>query len=255
MNKILNTITLLTDFGSSTQYVMRIKAALLANIGNHPVLDINHNIKINNISQAMYMLDNVRKVIKSSAIHLFGVNAAETKHIAAYSNNHWYLAPNNGVLPELLANENPIFYDIGFCNHPLFVERFYVQMVKLILEDTFTQKYPQTLQPSTAIFNNYSQNGNQLKVFLAYHDVFGNCVLKIKRDAFYKIIGNNKFTIFLNESDGIDSISEFTYHPYVASLYAYFNSAGYLEISYGAGNAARMFGFDDLSYVIIMIHT
>jgi S-adenosylmethionine hydrolase len=253
-NYSLTTITLLTDFAESTHYVMRIKASLLNEMGNVPVLDISHYIHRSDIRQGMYVLDNACKTLKNNSIHLFGVNNGTHRHIAAQEGDVWYLSPDHGVLPEMLKGKKVDYYVMEQSAHPLFVERLYVQYAARIAQHEWPLPDTPTATPYQTIFSTYSYQANQVQIQLAFIDVKGNCILSYKREDFNRMVGRHRFTLYLNESDTIEQLSEMDNPPGNAQLYAYFNVSGYLEIAYSGGHGARLFGMAEQGYVVMVIH-
>lgn len=246
------TITLISDFGEGSHYIARVKAAIFAEIGFVPILDITHSIPAWDIEKGAFILNSTRKKIKGQAIHFFGINDGTTRFLAAKSEKHWFLAPDNGVIPAILGVDNIQYFSLGDFTHPSYMERLFPKVMYSIEQNTFSSAYPHSIIPKQVKFKNPSKNGNTLYVYLVFVDNYGNAHYNIKREDFYALFGNSGFKILVNEKDSIDFISDSYNEAAPPTLLALFNSAGYLEIASSKGNANRLFGLDKLGYILII---
>ena len=247
----MDIITLTTDFGIGSHYIARVKGALYASLGNVPIVDISHDIKPWDIGQGVFLFSATRKSFKGRVFHIFGVNEFSRNHLVAKTENQWFIAPDNGALPEILKQEQPIYYSLGEFSHPSFLERLYPEVIKSIMDGNFPNEKTPHIQPQLKLFKIPAYNLNAMKVFFVYVDRFGNSVLNLRRDEFYSFVGKNQFKIMLNESDYISEISDSYYNKGSGELLAVFNSAGFLEIAVVSGNANTLFGLEKMNYVII----
>lgn len=248
----LNSITLISDFGSGLFYVARLKAALSAVAPHIPVVDLSHDIASWDIKAGYFQLALTHTLFTQPAIHLFGVNYNSPHHIAAFKDPHWYLAPNHGVLPQLLGEEGVAYYDIGHCNNPAFMELLYVPVVSKIVNQQFLTDYVEGIKPQTLLFPKpVLRNRNLLQVDVAMFDRAGNVVVNIKQSDFLQFIENQAFKIFVSPIDYVTQLTSSYFNQPSCELIAFFNNAGYLELRYMHGNLKSMFGLNEDSFVII----
>jgi S-adenosylmethionine hydrolase len=248
----LHTITLISDFGEGSHYIARVKASIYAEVGFVPILDISHSIPAWDIEKGAFILNATRKRVKGEVFHFFGINNHTTQFLLAKSEKHWFLAPDNGVLPAILQHEAVTYFDLGAFQHHSFMERLYPQVLSMLMENTFPLDARKVLSPNKVQFKTPSVNQNALYVYLIYTDNYGNAHYNIKREEFYAQFGHNGFRILLNEKDYIDKLSESYFDVSQTNLLAIFNAAGYLEISVCMGNANRLFGLDKTGYILII---
>jgi len=247
----LDIITLTTDFGIGSHYIARVKGALYASLGVVPIVDISHDIKPWDIGQGVFLFSATRKAFKGRVFHIFGVNEFSRNHIVAKTENQWFIAPDNGALPEILKQEQPEYYSLGEFNHPSFLERLYPEVIKSIIDGNFPNENTPQIKPQLKLFKIPAYNQNAMKAFFVYFDRYGNSVLNLKRDEFYSFVGKSTFNIMLNETDRVSEISDSYYNKGSGELVAVFNSAGFLEVAVVSGNAKSLFGLDKTNYVII----
>ncbi|MCK9481552.1 MAG: SAM-dependent chlorinase/fluorinase [Bacteroidia bacterium] len=247
----MNIITLISDFGNGSHYVARVKGILYATLGEVTIVDISHDIASWNLEQAIFILAATHKTFDGNVIHLIGINEQTTSHIVAKCNNHWYIAPDNGILPEVLKNEEVVYYGLGKHEEPTFLETLYPRIAKTILDGSFVTSAVEINLPTQKLFKIPRINKDSMQAFYAYFDKYGNAVVNLTKKEFYDFVGNSPFVIRVTEMDAINRITESYYKSEQGELIAIFNAAGFLEISVTFGNAKQLFGFHRTQCVII----
>ena len=100
-------ITLLTDFGTSDHYVAAMKGVILGICPEARLIDISHEIAPYAIPEAAYTLAQTWRCFPKGTVHLVvvdpGVGSAR-RAIAVEADEHYFVAPDNGVLTLVLAN-------------------------------------------------------------------------------------------------------------------------------------------------------
>lgn len=101
-------ITLLTDFGTSDSYVAETKAAILGIAPEARLLDVTHELDQGDIRAAQYLLDRTWRRSPRGTVHLVVVDpgvGTERRALAALAAGHGFVAPDNGVLTPVLADD------------------------------------------------------------------------------------------------------------------------------------------------------
>lgn len=94
-------ITLLTDFGSVDSYVAEVKAVLLSRARDVTIVDISHQVSPGDIRAGQYLLSRSWKHFPGGTIHVAVVDpgvGTERRAIAAESDGHRFVGPDNGLL-------------------------------------------------------------------------------------------------------------------------------------------------------------
>jgi len=113
-------ITLTTDFGLRDEYVGVMKGVILCRAPSVGIVDLCHGIRPHDIRQAAALLDASYRFFPKATIHLVVVDpgvGGNRRLIAVRADNHWFLAPDNGVLTPML---DPKRFQAGFilqCDH------------------------------------------------------------------------------------------------------------------------------------------
>lgn len=98
-------VTLLTDFGLADSYVAEMKAAILSEGTDIRLVDISHLVPPGDIPAAQYLLGRAWRRFPVGTVHVVvvdpGVGSAR-RAIAVHHHGHFFVAPDNGVLTQML---------------------------------------------------------------------------------------------------------------------------------------------------------
>ena len=100
-------ITLLSDFGLRDSYVAEMKAALLGHLPDARIVDITHDLAPGDVVAARYLLGRTWNRFPSGTVHLVVVDpgvGTDRRALAAAAHGHRFVAPDNGVLTDVLAS-------------------------------------------------------------------------------------------------------------------------------------------------------
>jgi hypothetical protein len=101
-------ITLLTDFGQQDHYVAAVKGVMLSINANLHFIDITHQIPAQDVPSAAFSLGQAYGYFPGETIHLAvvdpGVGSAR-KALVGRAGDHFFVAPDNGILSYVLARE------------------------------------------------------------------------------------------------------------------------------------------------------
>ena len=106
----MSVITLLTDFGTDDEYVGLMKGVILSINPSATIVDLTHQINPQDIVQAAFTIHSGYHYFPKGTVHLIVVDpgvGTERGLLALKLENHFFIAPDNGVL-SLLLNENGI---------------------------------------------------------------------------------------------------------------------------------------------------
>ena len=106
----MSIITLLTDFGTDDEYVGLMKGMILSINPSATIVDITHQIDRQDIIQAAFTIFSGYQYFPDGTVHLVVVDpgvGTERGLLALKLENHFFIAPDNGVLT-LLFNEKKV---------------------------------------------------------------------------------------------------------------------------------------------------
>lgn len=101
-------VSLTTDFGHNDHFVGVLKAVILKLAPETEIVDISHEVRPYDILDGAFTLAQAYRYFPNWTIHLVivdpGVGTAR-RPILANSDHHWFVAPDNGVLSFMYAQE------------------------------------------------------------------------------------------------------------------------------------------------------
>src|SRR5215470_12743773 len=101
-------ITLTTDFGFADPFVGIMKGVILGIAPGSQIVDISHDIRSYDILEAAFVIESSYRYFPAGTIHVVvvdpGVGSAR-RPLAAAAREHFFVAPDNGVLSYVLHAE------------------------------------------------------------------------------------------------------------------------------------------------------
>src|SRR2546428_4738106 len=97
-------ITLLTDFGTTDNYVGEVKGVLLSHVHGAALLDITHEVPPGDLRAGQYILSRVWHRFPQGTVHLAVVDpgvGTKRRALAAGAGRPFFAAPDNGLLAGL----------------------------------------------------------------------------------------------------------------------------------------------------------
>lgn len=241
-------ITLTTDIGQHDYIVGAVKGQLLSSSAAFNINDITHYLSQSNYPQAAYVCSNAFKHYPKETFHIIILNLFETqpKQLLIAKYNHQYIAcPDNGILT-MIAGEKPkeiIALDITHCNTLLQFTELIAEAAKKITDGI---SFAAIGTPVQSIIEKYplraTIGNNWMEGQILFIDQFENVVINITKEEFEQQRNGRTFKIVFKRNEVIDMISPNYSSVFEGEKLAWFNSAGYLEISINKGNIAGLFG-------------
>ncbi len=105
-----NTISLMTDFGLKDQYVGVMKSVIVKHNPSSVIIDITHEINPQDINQAKFLTRCSYDYFPPKAVHVIVVDpdvGTERKIFILETPGAYFIAPDNGVLSEIVKHYRP----------------------------------------------------------------------------------------------------------------------------------------------------
>jgi S-adenosylmethionine hydrolase len=253
--------TFLSDYGLRDHYVAAVKAALLREMPPAVIVDITHQIRTGDLAQAAYTLQAIFTDFPPGSVHIVAVDttrAEQSRHLLVHHQDHWFIAPDNGLLPLALGEKvtKRIALHPGTDFSPSFPARhLYGRVAARLLQGDS----PETLGtpfPTWVIkrFRQEQPRAEQLQGRVVHVDHYGNLITNIDQTSFESARNGKKFEVrFAHEC-----ITQL-HHTYseldFGDCLIFFNSQQQLEIAINQGNAAQLLGMKYNSPVTVHFPT
>jgi S-adenosylmethionine hydrolase len=100
-------ITLLTDFGDRDSFVASMKGVILTINPHVSFVDLSHHVPPHSVEDAAYLLNSCYRYFPKGTVHVAVVDpgvGSERRALIAKSEHYFFLAPDNGLLTYILAD-------------------------------------------------------------------------------------------------------------------------------------------------------
>ncbi len=101
-------ITLTSDFGLKDEYVGMLKGVLLSHCLSPQIIDVTHSIQPQDILSAAIVIGRSYHYFPEGTVHMVVIDpgvGSQRSILALKADNHFFIAPNNGVLSPLLTKD------------------------------------------------------------------------------------------------------------------------------------------------------
>lgn len=238
------TIVLLTDYGYRDPYAGILRGVIHKISPRSKVIDLTHGCLPQNIAQAAYYLNSSYRFFPKGTIFVSVVDpgvGTSRKIICLKTKDHYFLAPDNGLLALLYNKEGGLMRSV---TNPKFFLRpisdtfhgrdiFAPVAAHLSRRDVFNQLGQKLKSLAKLNHSKPFKAANRLSGRIVFFDHFGNAISNIHRDEIPKRSGKMKINCG-KFSLGVES----SYNP-EKKLTALWNSSGYLEIAKPLGSAEK----------------
>ena len=245
-------ITLTTDFGTSDYFVGAMKGAILAVEPAAILIDITHEISPQDIRAAAFTIFAACQTFPAGTIHVVVVDpgvGSSRRAILAESKNHFFVAPDNGVLSFVYENEpqTRVFHLTNDCffRHPISATFHGRDVFAPIAGALARGAAPDELGVEITNFARF-ETSKLLRVDeraisgeIFHIDRFGNCLTNITANDLAREFQDKNFWLEINEMR-ISTLRQFYAEAEPGELFMIFGSAGFLEIVAFQDSAAKL---------------
>lgn len=208
-------------------------------------IDISHDVRLNNITEAAFMADQIELAPEHQ--HIIVVQVGHTPVSVVYQNDHvLYILPNNGI--------------IGMLGFQIQGEHAYLcrkedehKAAALYLNNGISQLSKAGDKMEIRYSRQANINGDIATVFCIHSDQHGNCYFNIKREQFEQFVNDRKFSIRIQYIPGVEfkNLTESIRNSQQGEAILKFSQSGYLKLQINQGNARQLFRIKDDTKIII----
>jgi S-adenosylmethionine hydrolase len=240
-------ITLLSDFGLHDPSVAVARGILMQYSSLVPI-DISHEIKPFYLPQAAYLLASSYHNFPKGTVHLLLFDlfsSASPRLILSEYKGHFFLSPDNGLLPMALGQEPAnswLCLELG--QQESFIDWLHgagTLISQIQSGASFDDKPLHRLIQTTNTVPVYAHGIIDCEV--VHVDNYENVVLNITRQQYDSLAGAKPFRLQFMQVEEINELSAQYSDVREGYKLCRFNSSGHLEIGINRGKAASLFGF------------
>ncbi len=250
--RMTNLVALFTDFGPSDPYVAQLKGSIKTIAPSAELLDLSHSNAAFDISTASYLLSKSTRTLPPGSIIIAvvdpGVGSGRAGLAVRTQAGRIYLAPDNGILTEVLAREGladartlPIATEsISSTFHAR--DLFGPAAARLVNSESFDSLGAKAEKILRLPRNTATVMPNQAKGQVLYIDHYGNILTNISGSELAKLKVGQLLTVTIKgKSLSLPFLRTYAEAP-ADRPFALINSDGEFEIAINQGNAARELG-------------
>ena len=251
-HRMTNLVALFTDFGPSDPYVAQLKGSIKTIAPSAELLDLSHSNAAFDISNASYLLSKSTRTLPPGSIIIAvvdpGVGSSRAGLAVRTQAGRIYLAPDNGILTEVLAREGladartlPIATEsISSTFHAR--DLFGPAAARLVNSESFDSLGAKAEKILRLPRNTATVMPNQAKGQVLYIDHYGNILTNIPGSELAKLKVGQLLTVTIKgKSLSLPFLRTYAEAP-ADRPFALINSDGEFEIAINQGNAARELG-------------
>jgi len=251
-HRMTNLVALFTDFGPSDPYVAQLKGSIKTIAPSAELLDLSHSNAAFDISNASYLLSKSTRTLPPGSIIIAvvdpGVGSGRAGLAVRTQAGRVYLAPDNGILTEVLAREGladartlPIATEsISSTFHAR--DLFGPAAARLVNSESFDSLGAKAEKILRLPRNTATVMPNQAKGQVLYIDHYGNILTNIPGSELAKLKVGQLLTVTIKgKSLSLPFLRTYAEAP-ADRPFALINSDGEFEIAINQGNAARELG-------------
>jgi S-adenosylmethionine hydrolase len=246
-------ITLLTDFGQKDASAAIAKSIVQLRNPDAEILEITHLASGKFLTEAAYLISSSYQEFPTGTCHILYVGVYHSRTpslVLCEKNGHYFLAPNNGVLPLALGIDNLALWQCYEWDDATRTFREWQEKCASIAAQLAKQKperlgFPsfeldpikQKKMPAPVVADNWVD----CQILHVAHN--GNVVVNMQLEHFESLRNNRNFRIDLKGTGNITILSQHVGMVNEGEVLCRFNKAGYLEIAINSDTAAKLLGF------------
>ncbi|MBX2931804.1 MAG: SAM-dependent chlorinase/fluorinase [Chitinophagaceae bacterium] len=246
-------LTLTTDIGQQDFIVGAVKGQLLSAMPNLHITDITHYLPHDNFAHAAYICKNAFTYYPENTIHFVLLNIFEsssTHFVISHYNNQFIICPNNGIL-SMITEKIPassVVLPILNANTTLQITQ---QVAEAILKITQLENLENIGTKGLNIIEKSMMKPaigtDWMEGQILFIDNFENVVVNITKEEFEKERKGRNYQIIFKRNETVNTLRNNYADVKEGDSLAWFNSAGYLELSINKGKAAELYGLENFN--------
>jgi S-adenosyl-L-methionine hydrolase (adenosine-forming) len=240
-----NIVSLITDYHLSDHYLGHLKGKILSDYPDTVIVDIVHQIAVDDVSKAAFHLSEIYKSFPKGTIYVVSVNNhydIDPKYMIFENEGYYFMGPDNGVFSLVFGNLSHLdVFQIDFEGISVFdAVSHYIHSISFIRQGIPLHEIgpilesPYLLTPLHPVSSYF-----QMRAIIVHIDGYGNAITNLKYEEFEKIREGRKFRLFYNPHDPISELSISYAQVEYRDPLIQFNNFGYLELAVYMGNAAQ----------------
>jgi S-adenosyl-L-methionine hydrolase (adenosine-forming) len=250
------TVTLTTDFGTNDHFVGVLKGVILEITPDAQIVDISHAVQPFDVLDGALTISQAYSYFPSSTVHLVvvdpGVGTAR-RPIIAISDKYYFVAPDNGVLSLVYAQEERMHvrhissdhYFLQPVSNTFHARDIFAPVAAYLAKQVDSHKFGDEIEDFTRFAAPKPKvvDANRMRAVILKVDRFGNLITNITPKDAPMLFGADPapFKLVVGSKE-ITEIRTLYAEGAAGEVFGIMGSMGFLEIAANRGNAAQITG-------------
>ncbi len=263
-------LTFTSDFGHRDHYVAAVKGSILSQLSDVTIVDISHEVKAFNISEAAYLVRNAYRYFPKGTVHLIGVKSEaspENPHRLVVYEGHYFVAADTGIFRLMFKKEPDAVYDLHLASSSDVLTFPVLHVLVNAVCHLLRGGTPEVIGKKGSIIREAHQgkvykDQDTIKGHVIHVDRYDNLITDIPQRVFNEVGLGRKFKVLLRTHKyKVKKISTHYSDGKSGDVVALFNTDGYLEIAIrdgapdAGGGAAQLLGLDSSDLIVIVFES
>ncbi len=245
----MNKVVIISDLGTSSFELAHLKASLVSGGNQWGLHEVTHEIQPHDLMETYFYMRDLWKKYPEGSLFVIAVGVSEGKHdgyIIARTEHRSLVAPDNGILPMLLAEETKEFYQ---CPEKNTLEEVVSQ---LCVHPEVWKEWRPYAHPVIRISEKPMYDDKVIKAAIVHVDRFGNLYVNVSQQLFEQHVADAPYFIRIKRDEQISKVVAQVNDVPDGELVAFFDNTGsFLVIGINKGNAHRLLGLEKGKYIFI----
>ena len=219
-------------------------------------MEISSRVEPFDIVEAAYLSSMVYQDFPQGSIHILATNVVATSfegHLAAEYNGHFFLAPDNGILPLIFPPEYDNYRLLPTDAFEQKIQNVYLPFIKELEQEgtSLDQLAPKADQINTKSRLIPVRDSAELRGTVLFVDHFGNAYTNITKEEFHSFVGDKPYRINLSKHEWIDKVSENFSDVQEGDALCFFSDHDHLVVAIKKGNAMQLLNLRKYKALIV----
>ena len=179
-------VTFTTDFGIEDPYVAMVKGTMLKINPDINCIDISNGIAVGDVSTASFVIKNSYRHFPTGSVHLVVIDptvGSDRRSIFSFSNEHFFVGPDNGVLTPVLSKVFEIKGKIGQKSSTFDARDVFAEVAARLASGEKVENLGSKITDPVKIEESVpSYEKNRIIGTIIYIDKFGNLISNIQEE-------------------------------------------------------------------------
>ncbi len=243
----MSLVFLISDFQSDSYKIGLLKHNILSKHRELDIIDITHNIRLNNTIEASFVARQLQ--LSDNQENIIIIRVGKSRRLIVYQHLlNLYILPDNGLLTMLF--DQPDFKQVYTASNEQEAE-----VIDLFLNGRLNELTAAGSKISISYNKQLNIQQDMIICEVLFSDKHGNCYFNLTRDLFEGFVKDRKYNMRIQHYTGqvFSQVGQSVHDVNPGDALISFSRSGYLKLQINLGNARQLFRIKDDTKIILEI--